>query len=363
MSRVLLIGRGPPERGGISAFMVGLQKALSGRHSVDLLNLTRGEHTAAGRLSGGNVLRTLADTRAVWRRARDYDVVHLHTAFVPAVTMLRAVLLAVAARLRGRPVILHVHSGKVQLWVQGRLRRTFARTCLRSATLVVAVSHGAYEALQSVAASGRLRLVENGVDTELFRPADRPETSVPTVLYVGLLTPRKGVLDLLEASATLRARGLAHELVIAGGTPDEGAEAEKEVRAAASGAAHLVGVRSHEQMPQVYGDADVFCLPSWWEAMPLTLLEAMGCGLPVVATAVGDIPRMVENGVSGTVVPPRDPGALGAALADLLGDPEAASAMGRAARRRVEEHYRSEFAWGAIEKLYEELKASPSTGR
>src|SRR5438067_1348378 len=79
-----------------------------------------------------------------------------------------------------------------------------------------------------------------------------------------------------------------------------------------------------EAMPDVYADADVFCLPSWWEAMPLSILEAMASALPVVASAVGDIPRLVDEGVTGYVVPARDPALLAEALKRVCADHELA---------------------------------------
>src|SRR5204862_6978171 len=128
----------------------------------------------------------------------------------------------------------------------------------------------------------------------------------PRVLYVGLLTARKGVLDLIEASRLLRDEGVDHELLLLGGMPDEGPEAAQPVLAAADGVARLLGTRPPEEMPAAYADADVFCLPSWWEAMPLSVLEAMAAGLPVVASDVGDVSRLV-TAECGAVVPAKDP--------------------------------------------------------
>jgi glycosyltransferase involved in cell wall biosynthesis len=92
-------------------------------------------------------------------------------------------------------------------------------------------------------------------------------------------------------------------------------------------------------MPQVYWDADVFCLASWWEAMPLSVLEAMASGIPVVATRVGDIPRIVEDGLTGILVPAKDPVALANALEIYLADSQRRRTAGQAGRERVEQNY------------------------
>jgi glycosyltransferase involved in cell wall biosynthesis len=176
------------------------------------------------------------------------------------------------------------------------------------------------------------------------------------VLYVGLLTPRKGVVDLLTASRLLRERGVAHELRLLGGTPDEGPGAMAEVRKALDGTAKLLGVREPEEMPAEYATVDVFCLPSWWEAMPLSVLEAMAAGLPVVASDVGDVSRVVADGITGYVVPSKDPERLAAALEPLLTDPALRRRMGAAGRARVTDLFSATATAGQVSALYAELR-------
>ena len=108
-------------------------------------------------------------------------------------------------------------------------------------------------------------------------------------------------------------------------------------------------------MPDVYRQVDVFCLPSWWEAAPLSILEAMATGLPVVATSVGDVPRMVADGETGFVVPSRDPGALADALGRLLSDGQLRRTYGEAGRLRACDEFSSAHTSRSIAALYEEL--------
>jgi glycosyltransferase involved in cell wall biosynthesis len=180
------------------------------------------------------------------------------------------------------------------------------------------------------------------------------------VLYVGLLSPRKGVLDLIEASRMLQAQGVRHELRLLGGTPDEGPAAAVPVHEAAAGAAELLGTRSPEDMPRAYAEADVFCLPSWWEAMPLSVLEAMAAGLPVVATDVGDVSRLVTP-ACGRVVPAQSPELLADALRPLLEDESLRRRMGRSARRRARSTFSSSATADAIGRLYDELRPPDRT--
>jgi glycosyltransferase involved in cell wall biosynthesis len=108
-------------------------------------------------------------------------------------------------------------------------------------------------------------------------------------------------------------------------------------------------------MPSLYRTADVFCLASWWEAFPLSLLEAMASGLPVVATRVGDVPVAVRDGETGLLVGPRDPAALAVALERLLADAEVRRAMGKAGRQRAVREFGARRGVQALGALYGEL--------
>lgn len=353
--RVLLVGKGAPDRGGIPSFLEDLRSGpLAHEHEITFLNVAHDRTPQGGEVTVANVTRTFRDAVQVWRGARGHDVVHINSALAPAVTVVRAGVLALAARLRGCSVIVHAHGGNIETWLVGRRNRALMRAAMRPVDLVVAVWTAGEGALADAVGRDRVVLVDNGVDVSRF--ATSPSgvgVGVPKVLYVGLLTPRKGVLDLIEASKALRAEGVDHELLLLGGTPDEGPAAAEPVLAAARGHATLLGTRPPSEMPAAYASADVFCLPSWWEAMPLSVLEAMAASLPVVATDVGDVRRLVADGESGFVVPPRSPQALADALRALLVDPELRRRAGEAGRRRAHEHFSSSVTARAVSDLYE----------
>lgn len=358
MSRVLLVGKGTPERGGIPSFLdLLLHSRLAEEHELHFLNLAGGT-LRGGQVSGTNLARTARDTFRVWRGARGMDVVHVHSALAPAVTMGRAGLLAAAARLRGARVIVHAHGGRVQLWLTTDRRRCLSRVLLAAAKEVVAVSVGGRDALAR--ARHGVTLIENGVDLRTFHLPNHlgSRPGPPCILYVGLLSERKGVLDLLAASDRLSERGVDHRLVLVGGTPDEGEEAGALVQRAAESRTDrvvLAGTKTHDEMPHTYHEADVFCLPSWWEAMPLSVLEAMASGLPVVATDVGDVSRLLSGGgarPAGLVVPPRRPETLADALESLLSNPEMRAELGTTARARVEEAFDAARTLEAVGTLY-----------
>ena len=356
MIRVLLVGKGDPERGGIPTFIdLILSSSLADEHDLSFLNLAGGRR--GGRWSGSNLVRTMADAAKVFRAARSADVVHLHTAFAPAPTIVRAAMLSAAARARGSRVLTHVHGGLVPRWMTTLARRQLVRAALGFADAVIAVSEGSAAALRPVAGD-RVLLIENGVDLQRFhpRPVSPHARHRPVVLHVGVLTERKGVLDLLEASDRLAARGIDHEVRLVGGLPPDHREGRSVLAATTAspreGRVTVVGELDGAAMPDAYRAADVFCLASWWEAMPLSVLEAMACGLPVVATDVGDVARLVDDTVTGAVVPAQDRAALTDALDALLRDADRRREVGTAGRRRVEARWDAMATIQAIGRLY-----------
>jgi sugar transferase (PEP-CTERM/EpsH1 system associated) len=143
------------------------------------------------------------------------------------------------------------------------------------------------------------------------------------------------------------------DLLIVGDGPQLGALQAQAVGLGLGERVHFLGSRN--DVPQVLAALDVFVLPSLHEGMPNAILEAMAAGLPVVATAVGGAPEVVVDGVSGLIVPPRDPLALADALSRLLDDAALRDRMGAAGRQRVEENFSQARMVRETERLYQEL--------
>ncbi len=175
---------------------------------------------------------------------------------------------------------------------------------------------------------------------------------VPLVMQVGVFREEKNQLGALEAVAGVRRSGVDAHLVFVG---DGWTKEEVEARAAELGAdwAHFLGRRG--DVPALLPLADVLIQPSLADAMPLTVMEAMAVGVPVIATAVGDVPSMLEDG-GGVVVPPADQGALEAALRELLGDPARRAELG-AAGEVVAAGHDSATMVRSYEDLFEEAAA------
>ncbi len=243
------------------------------------------------------------------------------------------------AQMLGVPCVVKLHGSDMNVVARMRGPRQALKWALPRASRVVAVSRPlADRAIELGVSPGRIDIVLNGIDREIFRPADRADArrqlgldpATKIVLYVGHLKETKGVFDLLHAFK-LRGDELSGvKLVLVGG----GAEATacRALSEQLGVAATFVGEQPHERIPLWFAAADVLTLPSWNEGMPNVVVEALACGRPVVATAVGGIPDVVK-GDGGELVPPRDPQALGTALARTLAKQHDPAAISRALER------------------------------
>jgi len=188
----------------------------------------------------------------------------------------------------------------------------------------------------------RIAVIPCGVDTNLFMPGDQAAARAalglddrPRLLYAGRLAPIKGLETLLDAMARLRAAGTSVHLSIVGGDADEplnGHEGELRARLARldlGGTVTFVGAQPQERLRAWYVAADATVLPSHYESFGMVALEAMACGIPVVASRVGGLQTTVRDGVTGLLVRESDPVALAGALDRLLGDPDLRFRLGR----------------------------------
>ena len=239
------------------------------------------------------------------------------------------------------------------------------RTAIEAADAVIAVSKGMREDIQAAYPTvdpERIEVIHNGIDPEQYSPDPDTEAldaygvdrSRPFVLFVGRITRQKGIVHLLAAAHEFDP---AAQLVLAAGAPDE-PEIAREVidgvellRAVRDGVIWIEKMLEKREVIQLLTHAAVFVVPSVYEPMGIVNLEAMACETPVVASRVGGIPEVVEDGVTGLLVPPADPPALAAAVNELLRDPERGREMGEAGRRHVLEH----FTWRAVAERTLEL--------
>lgn len=272
-----------------------------------------------------------------------------------------------AARLAGVPVVASaLHSTG---WPDGVGRLNRLLTPITDAFIAVAEPHGRFLVEFERFPASKVRVVPNGVDVDRFAPAPddaaiRDELGVgPTTPLVGILAalrPEKNHALFLAAAARVRRVFADAVFVVIGDGPERGAIERRGVELGlfdpakpASGALRLLGNRS--DVPAVLAALDVLTLTSHNEANPVSILEGMSCGVPVVATDVGSVADSVVEGVTGYLVPAGDEAALADRVVGLLTEPLRAKSLGAAGRRRVVERASLDVMVGGYERLLADL--------
>ncbi len=210
----------------------------------------------------------------------------------------------------------------------------------------------------------RLELLENAIDVQANRPADAAERAAArasldlpegrfVVLGVGRLNPEKAFDRLIDAVAALRSSGTDAELLIAGDGAERAALQARIDRRPEPDRFRLLGYRT--DVNRLLAAADAFCLSSLREGLPNVVLEAMARGVPVAATAIAGVPRLIADGSDGLLVPPADAPALTAALTRLAADPALRRRLGDAGRSTVEARYSFAARMDRVAAVYDEL--------
>ncbi|RBY83283.1 glycosyltransferase family 4 protein [Blastococcus sp. TF02A-26] len=307
-------------------------------------------------------LWALAALPVVLRRSeRPVDVVHAHQGEDLAVLPLARL----AARRHRAPLVVTLHCSVGHTLTGGspraRLLRAVGgwveRRTLRRADAVVVLTERTAAAVRADGVPAeRVHTIPSGFDPALFAGTDGDVlagTGRPRIGYVGRLAPQKRPDVLVQAFGLMQERS---ELVVVGDGPDR----ELVERAAAESPAReritLRGFVAHDAVPGVLASLDVLVLPSAYEEMGSVLTEAMAAGLPVVASDVGGIPTVVDDGVTGLLVPPLDPPALAAALDRVVGDADLRTRLAAGARERA-----GDYGWprlaGRVATVYAGVRA------
>lgn len=293
--------------------------------------------------------RRIFEPQQIWEliqflRQGRFDVLHSHLTQANIIG-------GIVGRLLGIPVVSSVHNTKIRVRRNHKLRQAVETAVLRhGAKRVIAVGHVVAEIQQRQLGGKRIYTIPNAVASIPPLPLDERtalrrsilgDPSRTMLIAVGRLTAQKGYHDLLTAFALLRATHPSSALVIVGRGDLQAELVERVTNLGLDGHVFLLGART--DVPRLLAVSDVFVSTSHWEGLPVAVLEGMAAGLPVVATAVGDVPRVVVEG-TGFVTPPGDPEAFAAALRTLLDDPILLQSLGAKAYAHVAQDY-SATAW------------------
>lgn len=350
------------EVGGAQSYVAQLLATLTGRFDVTVAAWGPGPLRRSATEAGADYveLRHVQRQLSVWRdllglfelvrlcrRVRP-DIVHANSSKAGVLGRLAAYLTRVPVRVfTVHGWAFKAHAGiasRAYLWADRRMRPlTTMVVCVSESGRELGIASGTCDSERSV-------VIPNAVALPPLEP--RPPRPVPLLVTVGRLTPPKDFRTLVAALAGVR---LEFRALVVGDGPERDSAADAIRAAALDERVELIGTR--DDVDRILGEADIFVLASRSEGMPMSVLEAMAAGVPVVATAVGGVPELVVEGETGLLVPPGDGSALAQAIERLLDDADLRRRLGEAGRRRVETTFSLRNWQSAHLELYTELLA------
>lgn len=347
--QIVMIGTSLQTQGGISSVLrvMSAQRDLMGSDVRILATHTDGSRGRKLVVA----LRALMTYCAMLATGR-VRLLHAHSASGPS--FWRKLAFMYPSMVCGCPVVLHWHGGgfveffrRCRPWQQRIIASTFTR-CDR----VIALSEQWNDTLSGMFPGARVTTIPNPV--ELPASPSLLEMKPPTALFLGRIVEAKGVIDLLYAWQEVLESVPSAELIFAGAGGIDAARAVAD-QLGILGRVTFAGWVGGDQKLHLLRRASVFVLPSHAEAMPMSVLEAMAFGLPVVATRVGGIPHAVRDGRDGLLVEVGDVASLAAALTAMLGNRALCAAMGASARERVTQHFAADIVVPRIRQVWREV--------
>lgn len=348
MKKIVMIGTRFETMGGISSVVnVYREAGFFDKHPIVYLS-------SHGDGSKGLKLRLLIG--AFFRlffllSMRRVSVVHLHMS--SRASFWRKSVYFLLAKAFFVPVIIHLHGGEFAVFYKdelGALGRRFVRWVYDASDAVIVLSETWKSWLSSISKNKNIVPIYNPV----VLPDDVPlvvSGGAACVLFLGRLGKLKGTYDLVRALARIDAEWSA---VLAGdGDIDQISDLSKNL--GVEGRVTLAGWVRGDRKVELLRNASVYVLPSYNEGLPMSLLEAMAYGLPVVTTPVGGIPEAVTDGVDGYLVEPGNTLQIQEKIEFLIKNPDVAAAMGRAARQKVESRFSVEIVLPQVEAVYRSL--------
>lgn len=375
--RVALLTSAPlPPREGIGFYVLNLAQELQRRgHRPTLLTRGGAYRTERRTIEGVEVvglpfvpvypvhvhLHGLAVGRFLRRHHQEFDLVHAHTPLVPVPHVALPLVTTVHTPMRADAAAIPVTSLRgAAIRAQGFVSARLEDALFTQSDAIVAVAQSVALELGAYGLDPTtIPVLGNAVDPAQFTPGNDDATG-DTILYVGRLSDRKGLADLVHATAILAKNRAAIRLLLIGDGPMEVAlrrlAADLQISDCVEFGGHI-NSNERDALVERYQRTAVYVQPSHYEGLPTSLLEAMACARPVVATAISGHLDAIIDGRNGLLVGPRHPEALAAAIERILHDPELGLRLGREARQTVLARYSWASLGDAYERTYHDVLA------
>lgn len=353
--RILITAPNLDEQINISGIST-LAKQIVERGSFDYF------HFEVGRRDGEPanarwILRQATSIRQLWRelKSRKIDLVHLNTNYQP-LAVVRDAVYAATARAAGVPVLLHLHGGRylAEEFKDPVLSRVAEKTA-RTAAAFLVLSELEKQIIERRWNGLKTRVLENAIPIEQAIKVEKKH-EIPVLIFLGRLYESKGLHDIIEAARRLKKENFKFRFNCYGTGPLQDFFVT-EMKKILGEDFYYGGIVDSETKWQAFAQADIFVLPSrHGEGLPIAMLEAMAADCVVVAAEMASVGAVIENGVNGFLIEPRNANQLAEKLKFLLENKSAWERLRQNARRMIEERFSLDVYIKRLENIYREVK-------
>ncbi len=351
LPRVLLCGHLPPPMSGIGTYYQTLLSSSLPRR-VDLqfidTSLRRRPGSETGKWSFSNLVSAMGDCIRFTKAVAVYRPEICHIATAVGLSFLKHSVCTVVAKVLGSKVLLHPHCSLYFLYERrGKVWRWFVRKIIGLCDGVVVLSKE-WEKLQEIVPGCHIYYLPNAIDILNYVDVGREKIESHLdkcclhVLYLGHIGKQKGSFDLVCAAKTILKRDHGVVFDIVGQEQVVGDIKQLTTEISDAGLDEFIhiqpGVTGAEKI-DTFRSADIFVYPSYHEGMPMAVIEAMACGLPIIATEVGGLPDLIHPGLNGLLVSPGRPDQLASAIHQLITDPQMRRSMQMRSFRLAQENF------------------------
>ncbi len=346
-STILIVGPTPPPMGGIATYVEDMLKSrISEEYDVLHLNTSRSFSIKKSLMMNlslfcSNLLR-LVYLLLIHRP----QIVHIHTSSY--LSFWEKSIFLIVSKLFSRKIVLHVHGAKFDSFYKnnGMINKFLIRKIFRYCDNVVVLSLKWKNFFLSLVDQNKISVIPNGIEYTKFESFEKSFPKISNgkiqILFLGNLTQRKGIYDILEVVPKIKDKFIDVNFVFAGSEefPGDLNRFKKEcVAKEINNSIKLIFNFSDNEKMKLFFESDIYLLPSYAEGLPISLLEAMAAGLPVISTPVGGIPEVIEEGVNGFIISPGDTDDLANKICKLVEDKDLREMMGEKNQLTIKQMY------------------------
>jgi glycosyltransferase involved in cell wall biosynthesis len=363
----------PPTSGGVGYFVYHLSKKLvERRHRVTVITRGSASKTKIATVEGFKVFKVpfipfypfhvlllgKSVNKLFQSMESEFDVVHLHT---PMPLPIKTSLPTITTVHTPMKIDVRYHEISNFYSLAERVQSMVVYPLIESklftvSKMITSVSWSVAEELREYGLNpNHISVVGNGVDEKAFSPSPNRKPAETYVLYTGVLRGRKGLFDLIACAGQVCEVFSDVRFFVCGRGPFLRDLECKVRKMGLQRRIVFLGYVERDKLIQIYQNATIQVVPSYYEGLPTVLLEAMSCGLPVVATNIGGNNEVISSGLNGFLVPPRRPEEMADSILKLLADSTLRERIGRAARETIEKRYTWDKIADNIVKCYESL--------